>query len=306
MKVLELYCGIGGLAAALGALGEPSAEVAAAIDVNTPALAVYRHNFPGHRALARNLDSLPAGELEGFEADLWWLSPPCQPFTRRGAQRDDEDPRAATFLAMIERIGELTPRAVALENVPGFVGSRVHAKLLETLAHARYEVTEHLLCPSDYGLPNRRRRYYLAAVREGHLQPLPERPAGRQTVADLLDAEPEPDLEIPSEIARGYEGALDRVDPADPEAVTACFTSAYGRSWVRSGSYLEQGDGRLRRFSPREILRLLGFPKSFTLPPGLPREVAWRLVGNSLSLPPVRAVLGRVGLPSRRPSTERT
>ena len=59
---------------------------------------------------------------------------------------------------------------------------------------------------------------------------------------------------------------------------------------------MEIGDGRLRRFSPGEVLRLLGFPASFELPPDLPRDAAWRLVGNSLSLPPVSAVLGRVAI----------
>jgi hypothetical protein len=85
--------------------------------------------------------------------------------------------------------------------------------------------------------------------------------------------------------------------------LTACFTSAYGRSPVRSGSYLAlapraecTGDDPppLRRFSPAEVLRLLGFPAAFRLPPELPRDAAWHLAGNSLSLPAVRAVLAAV------------
>jgi len=47
----------------------------------------------------------------------------------------------------------------------------------------------------------------------------------------------------------------------------------------------------LRRFSPREILRLLGFPDSFHLPDNLPMRQAWRHVGNSLSVVAVRHVL---------------
>ena len=65
----------------------------------------------------------------------------------------------------------------------------------------------------------------------------------------------------------------------DPAAITSCFTSAYGKSPVRSGSYLITSDG-LRRFSPEEILRLLGFPRWFSLPPELRPRTAWKLVGN--------------------------
>lgn len=286
--VLELFCGIGGVAAALG----PAARVVGAFDVNRLALTVYRRNFPGHPVVACTLESLPAAELAGCSAHLWWLSPPCQPFTRRGLGRDDEDPRSRGLLALVARIGELRPPYVALENVPGFAGSRCHRRLLEVLETGGYEVRESLLCPSELGLPNRRRRFYLLASRQG-LAPGPAETRRRAPLATFLDPDPDPDLSVDPELLRRYEGALDLVCPDDPEAVTACFTSAYGRSPVRSGSYLVTPRGA-RRFSPGEILRLLGFPPSFTLPPDLRRENAWRLVGNSLSLPPVRALLAGV------------
>src|SRR5262249_37161809 len=66
-------------------------------------------------------------------------------------------------------------------------------------------------------------------------------------------------LRMPQEVLERYAGAIDLVDPDDPRAITSCFTAAYGRSTVRSGSYLRTADGA-RRFSPEELLRLLGFP----------------------------------------------
>lgn len=294
--VLELYCGIGGCAAALGG----AAAVVAAIDIDRRALEVYRRNFPGHPALARTIEGLTAAELAGFRADLWWLSPPCQPYTRRGLGRDDQDPRAASLLTLIDRLRELgpnSPRHLALENVPAFQGSRCHQRLLETLARGGYRHREGQLCPTELGVPNRRRRYYLVASRDG----LPgdwSPPAGAAppagTLRPYLDGEGD-SLFMDQELVRRYRHALDVVHPDDPGAVTACFTAAYGRSPVRSGSYLDlAGFGeppRLRRFSPAEILRLLGFPAAFTLPPDLPPEKAWPLAGNSLSVPAVRRVL---------------
>jgi hypothetical protein len=73
-------------------------------------------------------------------------------------------------------------------------------------------------------------------------------------------------------------------------SVVHCFTAAYGRSHVRSGSYIRTASG-VRRFSPFEIARLLGFDRSFRLPPQLSLHKAWRLVGNSLSVDVVRMMV---------------
>ncbi len=292
--VLELFCGIGGCAAALAPSG---ARIAAALDVSRVALAVYERNFD-HPARARTVEGLDAAELAGFGADLWWLSPPCQPFTRRGLGRDADDPRARGLLALLDRIPEMGaagPSRLALENVPGFVGSRCHARLLETLEAAGYRVRERLLCPTELGVPNRRRRYYLVARRGAAPAPWPAPPAGGAPLAaylDPTDGPAAPELELDPRLARRYRHALDVVDPADPAAVAACFTAAYGRSPVRSGSYLPLAGGGLRRFAPAEILRLLGFPDGFSLPPDMPPKRAWPLLGNSLSVSAVRYVLG--------------
>lgn len=288
LTVLELFSGIGGAAAALG----EAARVVEAIDIDRVALAVYAANLP-HPTAVRNLCGLEPAACPAMAADLWWLSPPCQPFTRRGRRRDDADPRAAALLHLIGQLERVLPRYLALENVPGFEGSRTHGRLRDTLEAAGYRVAEHLLCPSELGLPNRRRRFYLVASRDAPLAPLPRPDPAERRLAAYLD--PEPDLAVAPELLSRYRHAVDVVRADDPDAVTACFTAAYGRSPVRSGSFLDPGEGRpVRYLSPSEILRLLGFPESFRLPAALPRARAWRLVGNSLSLPPVRTVLAQI------------
>ncbi len=288
LRVLELYCGIGGCAAALG----ETATLVAAVDVNRLALDVYSHNFP-HPTFSALVESLPMDRLRSWDADLWWLSPPCQPFTQRGLRRDLDDPRAETLLAVLERIANLRPAYVGFENVPGFSGSRGHRLLLATLERAGYRSPlECMLCPTDFGVPNRRRRYYLVAARERTLGEPARQPTGTQ-LRHYIDPDPDPALSVGTELFERYRGALDIVSADDPAAVTNCFTSAYGRSVVRSGSYLATGSG-VRRFSPAEILRLLGFPPGYRLPSELPLKNAWRLVANSLSIVAVRSLLGAI------------
>lgn len=265
---LELYAGIGGFAAAV-----PEAEVRLAVEQSAPALAVYRANHP-HPTRAANLEGF---DLAAVDADLWWMSPPCQPYTRRGRGRDLDDPRTRSFRRVVEALAARRPRWVALENVPEFQGSRAHALLREALAG--YRVEETVLCPTELGAPNRRRRFYLVAG-DGPL-PLGPGPAPSPRLADYLDAE---GPLLPAEVVDRYRHALHLVDA---DGVTACFTAAYGRSWVRSGSYLRTPAGP-RRFTAGEVARLLGFPAGFRVAPD-----AWGLVGNSLSTWAARAVLVR-------------
>ena len=113
------------------------------------------------------------------------------------------------------------------------------------------------------------------------------------SVASVLDAQPAADLWCDPLLATRYAGALDIVDADDPKSRTSCFTSAYGRSPVRSGSYLSTPTG-LRRFSPAEILRLLDFPEQYRLPASWSAPTAWLLVGNSVSVRAVRWVLSAI------------
>ncbi len=309
MRVLELFCGIGGVSALLSACGT-SVEVVEATDLDRVALRVYSHNF-AHPVAVRNLAGVTAVKLP--DADLWTLAPPCQPHTRRGKGRDLEDPRSAPLIRLMGVIPQARPRFVFLENVPGFRGSQAHAALREALDG--YLVDEIVICPSELGWPNRRRRFYLVASRDEPLLPFPKtpdsrtadslkamsgerEPVPRRRLADLGDPaqDANPELAVEPDLSERYAGALSIVDRHDPAAVTACFTSAYGRSPVRSGSYLRMGDGALRRFHPREILSLLGFPPAYNLPPELPLPNAWRLAGNTLSLPAVRHALSALPL----------
>lgn len=290
-RVLELFAGIGGLSAA-----SPAARIVAAVEIDRTANAVYRLNHP-HPVATAEIAALPPAWFAERQADVWWMSPPCTPFTRRGQQRDLADPRNRALLHLIDVVQTVRPESIVLENVVGFEASQTFQRIEQAWSGAGYRIAWRQLCPSMLGWPNRRPRIYLLASLQDlpGWQPLsgstmslrqllgPLEPPGEERVA----------LRLAPDLASQYLHALDRVDPDDPEAVTACFTRAYGRSIVRSGSYLmETGGGEsLRRFSPREVAVLLGFPDTFRWPAGMPRERQWQLLGNSLSLPAVRYVL---------------
>jgi len=289
VRLLELFAGIGGCAEAVR--GRSDLRVVAAIDHDEAAHRSYTANFdhPAHRV---NLATIATRRLAAFEADAWWMSPPCQPFTVRGNRRDVDDPRCAPLLRLIDALGQLRPRFVGLENVPGFAGSIAHTRLVAALRRHGYAVSQGEVGPTTLGIPGERRRFYLLADREAappevRLDAAPLRP-----LADYLDATPDPALFVPEDIVERYAQGLAVVDPHEPGATAHCFTAAYGRSWVYSGSYLRDA-GRVRRFSPREILRLLGFREDF-VEPGGSLVKRYKRIGNALSVDVVRSLLAEL------------
>jgi len=307
MRILELFCGIGGLAAAVSGTG---ARVVCAMDHDLGVLATYRCNYPEHQAVRGDLSRVSNWELATHAADLWWLSPPCQPYTVRGNQRDLDDHRAASLRRILEILAGLPagklPHSLALENVPGFLDSQARQRLVAVLRERGYTLREQLLCPTSLGVPMRRERYYLAASR-GPLRPIPALPEpptalplGDYLDRRLSDETPE-ELLVPAEAIARFAPGLNILGPNDPAACANCFAASYGKTLMHSGSYIRCRQG-VRHFSPEEIARLLGLPAGFSFPPGLPLRRQWHQLGNSLSVDAVRTVLAL--LPSARHAEE--
>ena len=167
LRVMEFYAGVGGFHWALNKAGI-DAEIVASIDINTNTNAVYAHNFPTTPHLNRNICGITAKEMDSFKPDVFVLSPPCQPFTRQGQRRDDQDRRTDSFFQLMTVLGEMEylPRYLLMENVQGFETSHTREHFVGILYHLGYEVQEFLLSPSQFGIPNSRLRYYLLAKRK--------------------------------------------------------------------------------------------------------------------------------------------
>ncbi|RMF43812.1 MAG: hypothetical protein D6753_04170 [Planctomycetota bacterium] len=293
--VLELFAGIGGMACAW-----PEAADVVAVDINRSAAELYRSNFP-HLYVISGLDGGGAhnrllGDL--WHRSTWWMSPPCQPFTHRGKRRDVDDPRSAALQTCIDAIERCRPRWIAMENVAAFRNSKACRRLIETLERSRYHYQTLDLCATELGWPNRRPRFYLVAGLD-RPRAWRRRPFYRISLEAFLETDEavHPDLWIDEATTKRYHSAIDRVMPGDPRQSTACFTASYGKYVVHSGSYLQiecKGGGwRLRRFSPREVARLLGFPDTYRFD-AQNRRAMWKMLGNSLSLPAARYILSHL------------
>jgi site-specific DNA-cytosine methylase len=292
MRCLELFSGIGGFAAAF-----PDVKILKAVDIDASAARVYRANFK-HLLELREIATLPLEWFNDLDAEAWWMSPPCTPFSRRGSFQDLNDTRSQALLHLIDIASEVKPMVIGIENVVGFEDSKMFQILRSKWSREGYRVETCNFCPTQIGWPNRRPRIYVLAsldakVRLNRIHDF----ESIGPIEQMLLTDPEADVHeadrhmlwLTEAVANQYRTAIDKVDGSERSAVTACFTSSYGRTVIRSGSYLRVGN-RYRRFVPREVARLLGFPDEFVLPPQLDLRTLWRLLGNSLSLVALRHV----------------
>ena len=176
LKVLELFAGIGGMRCALRMAHIPLASVVA-VDTSPVAGVAYLHNRlrdPFATAeegvlLNKNIEALTAQQLDAVQADLWTMSPPCQPFTTtaNAARQDCGDLRCAalTHLSQLLPVLQHPPRWILLENVKGFADSAALRGWARALEHAGFSHRSFLLSPSDLGIPNQRARFYMVAER---------------------------------------------------------------------------------------------------------------------------------------------
>ncbi|NXR32064.1 TRDMT methyltransferase, partial [Zosterops hypoxanthus] len=163
------------------------AEVVAAVDVNTLANDVYKHNFPSTPLWAKTIEGITLKEFDKLSFDMILMSPPCQPFTRIGLQGDVSDPRTKSFLYILDILPRLQklPKYLLLENVKGFESSSARNELLQTLATCGFKYQEFLLSPTCLGIPNSRLRYFLIA--KLHQEPFSFQVPGQVSLFILLE-----------------------------------------------------------------------------------------------------------------------
>jgi len=292
MRAIEFFSGLGAFSEAAGGY---DLDVVAAFDQNSHANRVFFENF-SRKPSSMNLESINADMIP--ESSLWWMSPPCQPYTRRGNRRDSRDPRARSLLNLIDLIPGCLPAHLIVENVEGFELGEVFAGLSETLRACGYEFRLEHICSSEFGVPMLRPRVFVLASRSGPIAPLePHRfRDGRRLVEYLID-DGDPSLVLAPDILERFYPVLNIVDPSEEDSSRLiCFTRGYYKCRKASGSLIRLPDGQVRFVSPGEILALLGFSRGYSFPEDLSLSLQYRLAGNSVDVRAVRMLLASLGI----------
>jgi tRNA (cytosine38-C5)-methyltransferase len=154
-----------------------SLHCCAALDHSDLCNDVYRHNHCHGRANKQyRIELLTTKQLNKWKADVWLMSPPCQPHTRQHNNQasDLHDARSASFLHLVRLLidtdldPDAIPSIILLENVIGFEQSKSFIKFREALATRNFFLSQQILQPAQVQFPNDRPRFYCVAIRNSH------------------------------------------------------------------------------------------------------------------------------------------
>jgi len=292
LKFIDLFCGIGGFRIAAESCG---AECVFSSDIDPYCQEAYFANF-GER---------PAGDITKIDPriipdhDILLAGFPCQPFSIIGAGRGFRDTRGTLFFNVAEILKQKRPRAFVLENVKQLAGhdrGRAIRRIVRELEALGYNTSWHVLNALDFGLPQKRERVLIVGLRDDdrefdwHFPKTPMRP-----LTEILEPKVPRKYFASKEIVEKRRAAHRAAGkPMIWHENKAGNVSSYPYSCAlraaASYNYLLL-DGK-RRLTPREMLRLQGFPDTYKI---VTADAQTRKqAGNSVPVALVRAVLGRV------------
>lgn len=181
LRVLDLFCGAGGLTTGLGEAEGFRVAPVAAVELDESAAATYTLNHGG-RVVDGRVAGGPVytGSIQGWladektpEVDVVVGGPPCQGFSTLGKQKVDDE-RNLLWHKYAEAVQRATPRYFVLENVPAFLTSpqwEVFRAELECGMLADYEIQFGILNAADYGAPQARKRVIVIGHRKDQVTP---------------------------------------------------------------------------------------------------------------------------------------
>lgn len=322
-RFIDLFAGVGGFHLAFGKYGN---ECVFASEIEPHCQKVYEKNF----------GMVPAGDITKIEAkdipdfDILAAGFPCQPFSYAGRLEGFEDKtRGTLFFDILRILKEKRPKMFLLENVKGL---KSHQKgetlntIITCLEEAGYTVYWTILDSHEFGVPQKRERWYCVGFDQNIPFTFPKGTNNKTTLRDIVDIElDDPKLRLSDfeiERIKHHFASTDirvkhdnsKYDPntkkgkygvysfLKPDKTLRFHIGDAAKTQIQEAYYcsldsvapaiIVAREPKLwdleRRLSVDECRRLQGFPDDFILDES---EIqAKRQMGNSIALPVVEAI----------------
>ena len=277
---IDLFAGIGGFHLAFHNLGAKCVFVS---EWDKSARETYQKNF---EKIQPDLFA-PETIDQTFACDITKVLPksipdfdiitggfPCQPFSQAGLKKGFNEARGTLFFDIANIIKEKQPSAFFLENVRGLLthdGGRTFATIRRILTEdLGYSFYYKVIKASDYGVPQHRPRLFMVGFKDKSIKfEFPEPVKLAMTMDDVFEGKVNKAIGYTLRVGGRGSGIGDR------------------RNW---DTYLV--DGEVRRLSPKEGLRMQGFPDDFEFP--VSETQAMKQLGNSVAVPAIQATANEI------------
>lgn len=267
----DLFSGIGGFRLGLERCGF---TCIGSCEIDKYAREVYKKNF-GDYPTERDIREVDVSRLPDF--DILTAGFPCQSFSYAGLEKGFNDDRGNLFFEIVKVVKEKKPNIILLENVAGLLSNdrgRTFLRILYEMDAIGYDLQWQVIDGKHFVPQHRERVFIIGTLREKPFRkifplPMPNRPNKEETKYKMIFT------------AHTKGNIKKRVQERE-------YTWTLDTSSSKQLLILED-DQIIRRFTPLECERLMGFPDDWTK--GQKDVQRYKMLGNSV-IPQIIEMLG--------------
>ena len=166
----DLFSGAGGFS--LGAQWA-GIDVRTAIEINPSAAKTYKRNHPKANVIQGDIQKIDAKEFVSEDKLVFIImgGPPCQGFSMSNTiSRNMDNPKNYLFREFVRFVREIKPEWFLFENVWGFTKmeqGHIEEMIQGLFESLGYKVKHTVLWAHEYGVPQKRNRFFMVGNRRG-------------------------------------------------------------------------------------------------------------------------------------------
>ena len=289
MKVLDLFCGAGGLSLGFSRSGFSVVGV----DIKEISGRIFEINSIGQFVLM----DLSKDSISG-NFDVIIGGPPCRPWSSLNTRKRERNHEEAKLLdRFFEHVAELKPAVFIMENVPPVANDGGLLEWIKKLQSHGYSICGKIIAYSEWGAATCRKRFFLAGVKRTIAEAMHlweyinrhrSRPATvREAIYHLSDKSsgeiPDhewPDLKTIDRYLHKYRSGKFGWYILEWDRPAPSFGNIM-KTYILHPSSFKEGTPRV--ISVREAMAIKGFDMSFRFPEGTGLSSRYQMVADAVS-----------------------
>lgn len=269
-------------------------QIVYANDFEKSACNIYSQNF------AHGIDCQDIKKVENIpQHDLLVAGFPCQSFSilaQNPPRLGYKDERGKLFFEVVRFLKKYQPKYFICENVKGILSAdkgKTFPLIVQELSNAGYKVKYQVVNSADFGVPQKRCRVFIVGVRKDidieYAFPKPTTSEKNySTIREILEENIDKKYWFSEKAVLGMlasnkksKGIMNKGRAQDLDSPCNTVTAHLSKvSLNGTDPVLYVGD-KYRRFTPREVARIQGFPESFVL--NETDANTYKALGNAIS-----------------------
>ena len=282
-----------------------SVKMIFACEIDKFARKSYLANHDAPLAFYEDVCDLDAKAYAG-QIDILIGGSPCQDFSIAGQRAGENGERGNLIWQFYRIVSEAHPKVFIYENVKGFLsinGGKSYQSFLDALRGLGYFCHAEILNTKDYGIPQNRERLYIVGfldAQEYHAFCIAPK-TGCKRLADFLDTSVDEKYFLSDKALTHFRSKNPKFNGKfEPKILQRSRGFNKGAEFelcptISSNSFEHNNllkNERIRKLTPKECLRLQGFPESFKIV--VSDTQTYKQAGNAMSVNIIKMIFKQI------------